>query len=285
MNQGSLSEELIERGWSQGCLFSARSAMHPSLTYSPADDGQDVWSVEHEALADDDLLVVITQTCDINNDREPHVEVVCAYWTTDRGEINSAETNSSRLFLLKRRAAGRGEEGLLADLTRRISVKKAALLPFQAEKTFPSENDDRLRLFQRRLALRYQRPAIPTALVEAVQQPIANAAGKLSTSHEIRRILRKIHEILILPVDFEQTNRVDLAFMVSEQTTDERLSVEESARLAAWIETALQKRGRATINVAEQYTYEEISARTLIESYRMPLSHISTEDEPAAPEL
>ena len=76
---------LIQRGWRQGSLFEATSTIMSWLTLnnnqeeqgsSPNTVSLDKWLLCHEALSAEDVLIVTSQTCDIQRSSkdEPYVE-------------------------------------------------------------------------------------------------------------------------------------------------------------------------------------------------------------------
>src|ERR1035437_4336020 len=92
-----IGEELIRRGWYQGMLLPAMSASMSWLAINEEAHKEDnqgnlsttslVWNLQQGSLNEDDWLIVATHICDIKKspDTEPYVEVLRAYWTTDRG--------------------------------------------------------------------------------------------------------------------------------------------------------------------------------------------------------
>src|ERR1022692_4244419 len=103
--------ESNQRKWSQGCLLKATFIKSSWLVLTnnetvplEKNDATGIsnsrlnWQIEHKTLEDNDLLVVISQTCDIRrlSSKEPYVETIRAFWTEDKCLINEAKTNSVR---------------------------------------------------------------------------------------------------------------------------------------------------------------------------------------------
>src|ERR1700694_4141139 len=86
---------LIQQGWCQGSLLEATSAARSWLALSDHHDGQgpadvsvsqDIWILRQALLDTEDLLIVASQTCDIQRSagQEPFIEVIRGFWTSDR---------------------------------------------------------------------------------------------------------------------------------------------------------------------------------------------------------
>jgi len=143
---------LIQRGWRQGSLLEAPSASkswlalsdHQEITQeeqgsSDTTASPSIWILRQALLNTEDVLIVASQTCDIqrSSEQEPYIEVIRGYWTSDRSIMHEAGKNSSRLFLMQRRPDNDGkEEALIADATVRIQIEKAALLVLTPQNSF-----------------------------------------------------------------------------------------------------------------------------------------------------
>src|SRR5260370_40960620 len=112
--------ELIRHGWCQGSLLKATSAQKSWLVLNTHEEKKDStsisasansWSLQQETLDENDLLLIVSQTCDIQRSpkQEPYVEAIRAYWTSERSIIHEAGKNSVRRFLIQRRTTGNGK--------------------------------------------------------------------------------------------------------------------------------------------------------------------------------
>lgn len=178
----AVGEELIRCGWHQGSLLPAVSAQKSWLALKSIEETPLTWRLQQELLEENNLLMIVSQTCDIKRapTQEPYVEAVRAFWTNDRNIIHEAGKNSIRHFLVFRRITTLGiVEGLIADATVRVQIEKAALLQLTPLMGFNESNKITQRRLRRWLAKRYNRPALSDELVIALQRPIVKAIGKL----------------------------------------------------------------------------------------------------------
>jgi len=192
---------LIQRGWRQGSLLEAISAPKSWLAFNGQQNTdqektespdkttfQGSWVLNQEALDANDVLIIASQTCDIKRSllQEPYIEVIRGYWSSDRSVIHQAGKNSSRLFLMQRRSRNNTkEEALIADAIVRIQIEKAALLLLMPKSSFKENDKVTPHKFSEWLARRYNRPALPDAIVNAIQKPIVKGIDKLPYDHPI----------------------------------------------------------------------------------------------------
>jgi hypothetical protein len=290
IDSGNIGEELIHRGWRQGSLLKAMSAWKMYLVLKPSQEvvqeeketthiskPQERWELQQETLDEDDYLVVVSQTCDIERPpkHEPYVEVVRAYWTTERSIIHEAGKNSFRRFLLQRRTNGGKEEALIADATVRILVEKASLLKCTPLSGFKENDTIAPRRFRQWLAKRYDRPALPDELVLAVQKPIVKAIGKLQTTDALHDILDGISQMLFLPPINMLPYQIELLFIREERSGFPVVSIEDTAKLAGWIADVLKKGGNAGLSHWELLSLKEISAYDYANAYELSLDQYS----------
>src|SRR5450759_2582081 len=179
---------LIQRGWRQGSLLETASAPKSWLTLShqveiPREDQDSsinptppgTWILRHEMLNSNDVLIAVSQTCDIQKSsmQEPYIEVIRGFWTSDRSIMHQAGKNSSRLFLMQSRThSSESKDGLVADATVHIQIEKAALLALTPQYGFKENDKVTSAKFSNWLAMRYNRPALPDAIVDAIQKPV-----------------------------------------------------------------------------------------------------------------
>ncbi|HYT42728.1 MAG TPA: hypothetical protein VEP90_10295, partial [Methylomirabilota bacterium] len=255
--------ELIQQGWRQGSMIKSIPAVVSWFTLeteNPNSPGK--WIRKDSPFSEDDYLVVISQVCDIQkrSDQEPFVEMIRAYWTSDKSTINDASKNSMREFLIRRSISPDGRvEGLIAVITNSIRVDKQALLTITPEFGFDEINDPgRERLFRMWLAKRYSRQAVPNDIVGAVQQPIVEAVKNLRKTHDFHRIFDAIWQIRFLAYkDDGQLYKVEM-LLLYEDTSSSQVSEEDAATLAGWISDVLRKSGKAELIYCLRKNLKEI---------------------------
>lgn len=286
-----VGEDLIRLGWRQGSVLKITSAQKSWLglnslvefsQHSTSLNAVNSWRLKQEILDTDDFLVIATQTCDIQRSSklEPYVEVLRAYWTSEKSIIHEAGKNSVRRFLIQRRTSDGGQmEGLIADATVRIQIEKGSLLGLTPLANF--EENDRItsRRFRRWLARRYDRPAIPDELVVALQKPLIKAIGKLHSTDDKHRILAGIREILFFPLSKTAPFLIDILFIRDERDDAPVVNVEDGAKLAGWISEILGKSGNAILDHWNIYSLREISVHDYIHAYELPTDQYSLDDD------
>lgn len=294
-----VGEELIRRGWQQGSVLKITPTQKSWLALNtleeisqrPASEltSSEGWELQHETLDINDLLVIASQTCDIQRQPglEPWVETLRAYWTAERSIINEAGKNSIRRFLLHRRFGTDGKvEGLIADSTVRIQIEKASLLKMAPLANFTENDWITPRRFRRWLAKRYDRPALPDDLVIAVQKPVIKAIDKLRPVDDKHRILNGISEILFLPEKKTEPFLIDMLFIRDESGDAPTVSDEDAAKLAGWISDVLQKGGKAQLARWEILSLKEISVHDYGHAYELPTDQYSLlEDDSASDQV
>lgn len=270
--------ELIRLGWRQGSIVRAVPVAISWYSLNIKDSNDlEKWNRREIFLKDDDYLIVISQSCDIQkrNEQEPFVEMIHAYWTTDKGIINNASKNSMREFLVSRRVTENGSiEGLIADINGLIKLDKQSLLALAPQDGFDEVNEPgRERLFRLWIAKRYSRQAIPNDIVKAVQQPIVEAVKNLSKTHEFHRIFDGIWKIRFIAYkSVEQLYKVELLLLYDESSRFQ-ISAEDAATLAGWISDVLQKSGKAELLYCIRKNIKEISVYDYSNTYELPLDY------------
>lgn len=283
-----VGEELIRRGWRQGSVLQITSAQKSWLALNTPEEisqysvsalsSAEVWKLQHEMLDAHDLLVIASQTCDIQRPSrlEPWVETLRAYWTTERSIINEAGKNSVRRFLVQRRIDANGQvEGLIADATVRIQLEKVSLLQLLPLSNFAEDDWITPRRFRRWLAKRYDRLALPDELVLAVQKPIIKALDKLRPTDDKHRILDGIQEILFFPANKTMPFLIDILLIRDERGDTPLVSDEQAAKLAGWMSEVLQKAGNAQLASWEIISLKEISVYDYAHAYELPTDQYS----------
>ncbi|HET7637160.1 MAG TPA: hypothetical protein VFK47_00325, partial [Ktedonobacteraceae bacterium] len=129
------------------------------------------------------------------------------------------------------------------------------------------------------LAKRYNRPAIPDAIVNAVQKPVVKAIDKLPTAHGFHRILDGIDELLFIPRNDNVPFQVDMVFIRDERSDVPHVSDEDAAKLGDWIANVLQKSGEAELTNWEILSRKEISVYDYSNAYELPLDYYTSWDE------
>jgi hypothetical protein len=291
MKPDDVGEELIRRGWCQGSLLKATSAQKSWLVLNTSKEASheekdsvstlassSIWSPHQEILNENDFLILISQTCDIQKppEKEPYVEAMRAYWTLERNIIHQAGKNSVRLFLIQRRTTTEGkEEALIADAADRIQIEKASLLMLTPQPGFKESDTITPRRFRQWLARRYNRQALPDSIVNAVQKPIVKAIDKLHETDERHRILDGISEILFLLQNATAPYQVDMLFIRDERSDVPAVSKEDAAKLAGWLADVLRKGGGAQLADWEILNTKEISVYDYTNAFELPLDYYS----------
>lgn len=290
--------ELIHRGWNQGSFLPATSIQKLWFVLATTNEiSQNLlssrdnlnlpgnWVLQKEALHENDLLIVISQPCDIQKPpkHEPYVEIMRAYWTSDRGIIHDARRNSVRQFLLSLCELEDGQEkALIVDATVRLLLDKISLLHLLPQAGFAGDDKVTPQLFRRWLARRYDRPALPDELVNAIQKPIIKAIGKLHPMHDVHSTLDSIGEILFLLRNKALPYQVDLLFIREERNNAPPVNDEQTAKLAGWIAEVLKKRGSAEVCDWSLLSRDEISVKDYENAYELPTDQYSLPHEEQA---
>lgn len=304
MNGLEIVKELQQRGWTQGSLVRVKSPIERSwLTLKKPGTGQvdpatrgaaeppahssGTWALQREQLDGCEMLVVISQICDLLKppEKEPAVDALATYWTSDKDRIKSARTNSPRYFVLQTRETSDGrQEALVADAAQRVTLEKASLAEVMPITAFTDQSLETVRRFQNWLADRFGRQPLPDDLVKAVQRPIVNAVRKLKETDERQRILDKIDFVLCRIVDSGPPLQVEMLFVSREASDEPSFTFEEAAKIAAWFDEAVKANGKGALAHWERYTTLTISVYYYENSYELALGEFSLLDEEALPD-
>ncbi len=167
----SLGDELLAIGWQQGTLFSAPSACFMLNKLSGPEHTARI--IQHpRSIKSKEKYILITQDCDIKakTSDEPYVEALLC--KPERKEfVDNIKGNSTRWFVIDY------DTGLVAHAKYHTQFEKQVLIKLTPEQ-WPN-GPNRLDEFVRWLARRYDRPAIPDALVEAFQKPLESRIADL----------------------------------------------------------------------------------------------------------
>ncbi len=211
-NQPSLplGDWLFEAGWRQGTMFSATSVCFVLNKLSDLDANEPV-AIQRRKTKSDEKFVLITQDCDIkaSEDREPYVEVLLCKCQKQKF-LARVGPNSARHFVID------FDRGLVAEAMYRVSIAKQVLKTLMPE-PWPS-SAKRLEMFVRWLARRYDRPALPDAMVEVFQKPIEHTFMHFAEEYPDTMLAfsKTVHEIRInLPTTEDPPFDLQLTLLIS----------------------------------------------------------------------
>jgi hypothetical protein len=279
VDDGNLGVELIQRGWCQSSVIKPPAPVSTSWLTLASTELEEIWIKKEAFLSEDDMLIVISQACDIQKSpsQEPYIETIRLYWTSDKAIINSASKNSASEFLVTR---GCSEDGIaggwIADMHGLVRLDKRSFLKMTPFPFFNEEEDPgRRKLFGIWLAKRYNRQAVPNEIVKAVQQPVVSAASKLGPNHDLHRIFRGIWQIrFIAYLNGSSLYDVEMYLLYDEAST-EQVNKEDAAKLAGWIKGVLDKSGNAELTSCARISLKEISVHDYANMYQLPVDYFT----------
>jgi hypothetical protein len=286
----SAGVELIRQGWIQGSLLHSTSApkVYTVQTLCEQTEEKNIeanksplsnqWQMKEIKLDEDDLLVIVSQACDIQKtpDKEPYVEAACAHWTNDRDIIHQAKRNSVYYFPLKERTtSNKGKEALIVDLRHRLLIEKEALLRCLPISYFDDGNAAIPRRFRQWLGRRYHRQALENDLVVTIQQPIVNAIRRLPSKDPLQETLDNLREVRFLLLNEAAPYQIEMLFLFDADSENLSLTVEGAARLANWVDSILKKDDKASLHTWQMYSTQEISVYDYENAYELPLHEFS----------
>lgn len=179
MTRPPQADVLLTAGWQQGTFFTVSSVAF--LWNGRPSGGAEPATVEQRRPRADEQYVVISQTCDIgaSAEQEPYVEAMLCRVRKQPKFLARAARNSARWFVVDI------DSGLVVEAKYRVQIAKELLIDLEP-RPWPG-SAQQLDRFVRWLARRYDRPALPDALVEAFQKPIEQALEQLDAdSPEVR---------------------------------------------------------------------------------------------------
>lgn len=209
-DDSSFGEALFDLGWRQGALFTAPVAYSWN---SPTETGEPEQSIR--PVKPSERLVLITQDCDVVApvSREPFVEALICQTANSAEYLARIDRNSARQFVID------PERHLVAAARYRVQIAKELLANTRPE-PWPS-GPERFGRFVRWLARRYDRPALPDALVNYLQQPVSHALGQLHERSPAigRAFSAAVTEIRVnLPESVDPPFSVELVFLVASRS-------------------------------------------------------------------
>ncbi len=187
-----IEEQLAQAGWRQGSCCSA-DAM--AVATNEVSDGttNGLVMVRSKKLKRRHKLVIVSQTCDIvaRPNVEPNVDALVCKFEQDQNFLAKVERNSARAFVID------PNTGLVAWAPHRLQLSKQLLATLRPE-PWPSTEERRAR-FIRWLARRYDRPAIPDAVVEALQRPMIEVLDHVLDKQPLvaRAFSQAVHEVRV----------------------------------------------------------------------------------------
>ncbi len=249
-----LEESLFDRGWRQGTLFSAISAcfIWNALSDSSADEPI---TQQYRKTRSGEKFIVITQDCDISalEQQEPYVEALLCKIYKNREFLSKIGRNSARWFVIN------FDTGLVAESKYRVQFAKPVLSTLTPE-PWP-DSPKRLGQFTRWLARRYDRPAIPDAIVKAFQKPVEDVLIRLDMDLPDvgETFTRAVHEVRINTLaSTEPPFSLQLVLLVR----SDRLNEKEIGAISLFNETVKNSVDQKIIHlnpVVRVLTEEEIS--------------------------
>jgi len=238
-------------------------------------NGVPKWGVAQQDVESAELIL-ISQDCDINAKpgTEPRVEALAARWSTDPAEISMAKKgNSSRLYLLKED----GSKALLADARQKVLIAKESLLAAGFTQVFSTE-PERLR-FARWVAARYDRPAIPDRVVDAVNKPIVKSlvpVFRKKANSALKTVLDQVEEIRFNAQEDGGRFVIDFLIILDD---GKALSVEDEAVLSAWLDETLVTDTSPVTEIRPYFfTFGTISVSDYVASTQLVLDQYSPEE-------
>ncbi len=228
----SIGKQLEDAGWEQGSLLpplacsvvylpenpvtsiakaAARAAVRGGGAVPPTAVGPVPHHVASGGPRANDRLVVVSQTCDIVREPtvEPTVMTMRAFVTDNERVLGPAASNSTRNFLLD------PDRGLVVDATMVSMVEKPFLATLTPEIGAPDA--EMQRRFSLWLAHRFNRPAFPDRVVEAVVAPILDNLRRMQEAGEAElHVLDPVREVRLARLVGGLPFEVRLLFIVPE---------------------------------------------------------------------
>jgi hypothetical protein len=244
-----LEESLLDRGWRQGALFSAPSACFTwnALSGSGADEPI---TPQHRKTRSGEKFVMITQDCDISalEQQEPYVEALLCKIYKNLEFLSKIGRNSARWFVIDL------DTGIVAEARYRVQFARQVIRSLNPE-PWPA-SPKRLEQFIRWLARRYDRPAIPDAIVDAFQRPVEQVFNLLAEEQPdiVLAFNEVVHEVRIsLPTNENSPFNLQLMLLIDSDGP----SREQTDAI-----DIVTKAVRANLNPKEVYLHPEIRITT-----------------------
>ncbi len=275
-----LGRRLLDQGWRQGTFLMAQGTRYAWLRRDAGGaEAQKAWSVASQDGHPDEWWVVASQDCDIAAKAESRVELLRASWTKDKGAIREARLNSVRKFLLRSHQLPDGkQEGLIADALVRVHVEKDSLLELVPSAGLPRLDASTLGRFKSWLARRYDRPAVPDPIVDAIQKPLVVAIRQLPDNDPVSPLLDQVSEIRFHTPDAMAPFRVSLLFILPK---DAPLKPADELEVLGWMEQVLTGNGKVRIDATNFRDLGSIDVASYLGMTRLALDEFSLgSDEP-----
>lgn len=268
----SLGEQLLGNGWRQGRLLEvpAATTLNKLRLGAPA-----TW--ECETVTRDGALVLATQTCDLVRDkaREPSVEFLRAFWTSDKQIIAEARKNSVRHFLLRTEQRAGVLHGLVADASARMFADKESLLRVEAAPGCDGAAVERR--FQSWLARRYDRPAIATELVKAIHKPVVD--GLRTERKAASRAWELLEGVAEVRYALEEPGGppylVAVFFVPEDGTKHPPVTAADAEELGAWFISIIAQSGDARVVRWDIWPLNEVSVADYLATTPVALDEFS----------
>ncbi len=229
-----VEKQLEDAGWEQGTLLpplassvifhpsnpvttASRTAVRKGVPTSFEATGFTPHNIASGVPRPSDRLVVITQTCDIvrSPNVEPTVMTMRAFITENKSILGAAASNSTRNFLLD------PDRGLVVDATVVSLIEKPFLATLTPE--IGAADPETQRRFGLWLGHRFNRPALPDRVVEAVVIPILESLRTMQEEEdEDWHIFDEVLEVRVARIVGDLPYDVRLLFIIPEAGLSDR---------------------------------------------------------------
>jgi hypothetical protein len=275
-----VEKQLEDAGWEQGSLLpplatsviflpsnpvttASRAAVRSGVPTTFEGTGFTPHNIASGAPRPSDRLVVITQTCDIvrSPNVEPTVMAMRAFITENRNILGAAASNSTRNFLLD------PDRGLVVDATIVSMIEKPFLATLTPEIGAPDPGTQHR--FGLWLGHRFNRPALPDTVVQAVVIPILDRLRAMQADGDDDwHIFDEVLEVRVARIVGDLPFDVRLLFIIPEAgLSDGGVGL---ARLTGQMRKWFDPKVARLIN-AQPITYRTISVANYQETDRIYL--------------
>jgi hypothetical protein len=264
-------QKSILRAWRQGDFaLGVGPFIYGDASSNPAGAGLDAYFDD----ADPPGFAVISQTCDIVSDptRNPWV-VVCPLVSADPSRVTEIERGGVPRFALVEKAP----EGLVAEITRPLTISKDLLASWQRSQGFT--DPDKAVEFARSLERCFGRFAFPDDFNRSISillRKLKDGYGKENA--EMGRVARSLAELRVRPSAGWETEGVRVRFFLIVKPEDQREArIEEISSAFEAILSKLTWQGGFSIDdpSLQLGTYDDFLARDYIESIALDINALS----------
>jgi len=265
-NKGSIIEE---KGWRQGGILQEEDT---DKLLEPCDDQR----------GDDDIGIVISQSCDLIHDdfiAEPYAEIIIGTIVQEENGHFTAAKNPRLLHLRLSHQDG-SEQAIELTPIRRYRVERSQLIDIVPDQTRYLQKQQ-IQYLARWLAGRYERAALPTAFNDRVKAAGNKAEKKRQKIH--RRLSPYISGLYIKILPFKELQpheqyHVQLLALIPADFEGDFESINKDVQD---LENLLTQEN---INVTSRAAQEnKITVATLRRFERFPLEYLSLREEPPHP--